>query len=878
LRGQAGFIIIFLSQTLVLHKPLNLSAMKQKKSRAGGATSSRLGRAAFRAPKRARATADDDDVLGYDAAERHAGLHMIDGAGAGDDAGADDDEGVYPVLGLGAVDDAADGDDDDDYGEDDECDAGAADDAADAAASQRERISREDRILTAWGRDKKAFYEADADVEIDEEAAAAEEAEARRLQSRRAAALEDDDVGFGSVVAGRRPSAGAGAGAGAGETTAAAVERVSRDVSALSRSAKLDIVLADAPELVALLDEARAAVAEVRGVLVPLLEAARDGRIAVGASGLSFLEVKLSLWLAYVTDVTFYLLLKAEGRSVKDHPVIAQLVHIRALCVCGGDPPSPPPHPARAPSAHSRAALTPTAPPFPSLTRSLERLRPLDAKLQFQIARLLRAAATKAPPRDAAADSAADAATDSAADAATNSAAVDYSDIAGHSVARAARAATQSARRAVADGDDAARPNRAALLVHGDAAFAVDAARRGAGRAADGGRSVAGGARGKGRSGSGSGGVVVGGGGDDGDGGDGGGGGGGRDGAPAREAFVPLRRTAVPYTGDGAAGKAARTAERARSRLSRSRLLAELKSAYSDAPEEATVDGVGAPARSRADAAAAETRERERAAHEEETFSRLATTRADKAARRARERDGARWDSLADELEHFGDFEADTRAVAGGDADGDGRAARTPSAAPPARGTALERVEADARARARLAAAVNDAAETGMAARVGRKRTASAAAAALRLDGDGDGDGDGGDGDAADGGAAAQDPFLAEAAAAAAARRAARGAARDADAAARAAFYRARPAGDDAPASGHRKASRQIIDNRGLVKYRKKEAANPRVAYRIKAEKKLKRRVGAVPNMRDGGAEADNYKGETTGIRAAISKSRQIRN
>ena len=371
--------------------------------------------------------------------------------------------------------------------------------------------------------------------------------------------------------------------------------------------------------------------------------------------------------------------------------------------------------------------------------------------------------------------------------------------------------------------------------------------------------------------------------------------------------FVPLRRTAVPYTGDGAKGKAAREAERARSRLGKSRLLAELKASYSEAPEEDTIDGVGggvggdgARGKSRADAAAAEARERERTTHEEENFTRLTLTRADKAARRARERDSERWESLA-ELENFGDFEADTRAAAGGrggdggrdddnddevDDGGDGAPPRSRKAGARGAATALERIEADVRARARLAASVGAAASTGMSARVGRKRTASAAAASLHLDDeddergggggwgqDEDGDG-GGDGDDDDG----PDPLLAAAAEAANERRAARTAARDAAAADRAAFYRARPTGDEATASGHRKASRQIIDNRGLVKYRKKEASNPRVAYRIKAEKKLKNRTGAAPTMRDGGAEADNYKGESTGIRANISKSRILRN
>lgn len=77
--------------------------------------------------------------------------------------------------------------------------------------------------------------------------------------------------------------------------------------------------------------------------------------------------------------------------------------------------------------------------------------------------------------------------------------------------------------------------------------------------------------------------------------------------------------------------------------------------------------------------------------------------------------------------------------------------------------------------------------------------------------------------------------------------------------------------------SGHRKASKQILQNRGLVKYRKREDANPRVAYRRKAEAAVKRRKGQVVPMRDTGAEAGAYAGESTGIRTRVIHSRTIR-
>ena len=60
--------------------------------------------------------------------------------------------------------------------------------------------------------------------------------------------------------------------------------------------------------------------------------------------GMTYLEMKYNLLLSYCTFLSFYLLLKLEGKSVTDHPVIFKLAHIKTL---------------------------------------LEKLRPLDAKLQY---------------------------------------------------------------------------------------------------------------------------------------------------------------------------------------------------------------------------------------------------------------------------------------------------------------------------------------------------------------------------------------------------------------------------------------------------------------------------------------------------------------
>jgi hypothetical protein len=69
--------------------------------------------------------------------------------------------------------------------------------------------------------------------------------------------------------------------------------------------------------------------------------------------GMSLLDVKFQLMVNYCSNVAFYLLLKAEGRRVADHPVILQLVKTRTL---------------------------------------LEKLRPLDKKLSYQLNKMLKLA------------------------------------------------------------------------------------------------------------------------------------------------------------------------------------------------------------------------------------------------------------------------------------------------------------------------------------------------------------------------------------------------------------------------------------------------------------------------------------------------------
>ena len=44
------------------------------------------------------------------------------------------------------------------------------------------------------------------------------------------------------------------------------------------------------------------------------------------AEGISYLDAKHLLMLSYCINIVFYLLLKSEGKPVRDHPVVLRLV------------------------------------------------------------------------------------------------------------------------------------------------------------------------------------------------------------------------------------------------------------------------------------------------------------------------------------------------------------------------------------------------------------------------------------------------------------------------------------------------------------------------------------------------------------------------
>ena len=105
----------------------------------------------------------------------------------------------------------------------------------------------------------------------------------------------------------------------------------------------------EAEEVRALAEELQKTLAEVETNVEPIVKSAKRGEYLT-EEGISYLDTKYMLLLSYCVNLTFYLLMKSEGKSIKDHPVVMRLVEIRSY---------------------------------------IEKLRPIDKKLHYQVCFLL---------------------------------------------------------------------------------------------------------------------------------------------------------------------------------------------------------------------------------------------------------------------------------------------------------------------------------------------------------------------------------------------------------------------------------------------------------------------------------------------------------
>lgn len=110
----------------------------------------------------------------------------------------------------------------------------------------------------------------------------------------------------------------------------------------------------DLPQALVLLGEMNVSAQHVASLVDNMIQRVRKGEITTD-QGLSFLEMKYNMLLSYLINLTYVVLRKCSGEKIEGDPCIDRLVEIRTV---------------------------------------LEKIRPIDHKLKYQIDKLVKTAVT----------------------------------------------------------------------------------------------------------------------------------------------------------------------------------------------------------------------------------------------------------------------------------------------------------------------------------------------------------------------------------------------------------------------------------------------------------------------------------------------------
>lgn len=195
---------------------------------------------------------------------------------------------------------------------------------------------REDGIpdAKAWGKTKSSFYNTnyvDQDYGSlsvrEEESALREEEEARTIQMQLAKHLKETDFSLDVFTDGKAAATDQLKAVSAKSV----ISKVKADLSTLTTKQKQQLLKKDSPEFKGLVEELNLKLEESYNELEPITEELKSKKVPDSHPIYNFIRLKNQLHLTYATNITFYLLLKASQKPIKNHPILKRLVQLKEL-------------------------------------------------------------------------------------------------------------------------------------------------------------------------------------------------------------------------------------------------------------------------------------------------------------------------------------------------------------------------------------------------------------------------------------------------------------------------------------------------------------------------------------------------------------------
>lgn len=209
----------------------------------------------------------------------------------------------------------------------------------------QEASDDEENAAAIWGKNRKNYYAEDESADAVEE----EAQEAKRLQKKKLSVLKFDDF----IETGENDFSKISKASSQKKTLKfddlEEFEDESEDEVEVEEEEEEAEDMEDMGEFLALLKDFKERLHLLRTQIQPLLQRAKDSKMPT-SSGLSFLQLKYHLMLGYCSSVVYYLMLKGRSGTVQGHPVIRKMLRYRLM---------------------------------------LEKIRPLEIKMRFQIEKLL---------------------------------------------------------------------------------------------------------------------------------------------------------------------------------------------------------------------------------------------------------------------------------------------------------------------------------------------------------------------------------------------------------------------------------------------------------------------------------------------------------